>query len=173
MRIEKVILVDEKDSPVGEMEKMEAHARGLLHRAFSGFIFNDKKQLLIQRRAWGKYHNPGVWSNTVCSHPRPNELTLNAVKRRISDELGFESDFQPAGAMIYKHIFPNGLIEHEYDHIFVALYRGQAIKPDPAEVCAYRWISRVELEHEIATVPENLSYWLREILRRHFLDDWF
>ena len=173
MAKEYVILVDENDQPIGEMEKMEAHVKGLLHRAFSGFIFNDKKELLIQQRALHKYHNPGIWSNTVCSHPRPQEAALEAVKRRIFEEMGFDSDFIEIGQMLYKSEFPNGLIEHELDHIFIASYQDQKVNINPEEVTSFRWIGRKQLEKEIKQSPSQFSYWMKEILSQSFVDKWF
>jgi isopentenyl-diphosphate delta-isomerase len=173
MSTEMMILVDEHDNPIGEMEKMEAHRKGLLHRAFSGFAFNDRRELLIQRRALGKYHNPGIWANTVCSHPRKGESAADAARRRAREELGFEADFADIGNFIYRAEFPNGLTEHELDHVCVAAYGGQEIRPNPDEVCDWRWIARGALESEIAGAPEKFSYWLREILARGIVDGWF
>ena len=171
--MEMMVLVDEHGNPIGEMEKMEAHRKGLLHRAFSGFVFNGTRELLIQRRALGKYHNPGIWANTVCSHPRRGEAVADAAKRRLREELGFETDFAEVGKFIYRAEFPNGLAEHEFDHVCVAAYGGQEIRPNPAEVCGWRWVARGVLVAEVAEAPEKFSYWLREILARGIVDEWF
>lgn len=164
--MEEVILVDEKDNQIGLMEKIEAHRKGLLHRAFSGFVFNEKNELLLQRRAFEKYHNGGLWSNTVCSHPRDKETNLKAVSRRIFEEFGFEcKNFEEMGHFTYKIEFSNGLIENEYDYIFFAKYNNQKINPNPNEICDYKWISKVELEKEIKENPENYTFWLKQILK--------
>jgi isopentenyl-diphosphate delta-isomerase len=161
-----VILVDTQDTPLGLMEKMEAHQKGLLHRAFSGFVFNEDGSLLLQRRAPGKYHNPGIWANTVCSHPRAGESVVDAARRRLAEELGFSADFREVGTFIYQAAFPNGLIEHEFDHVCTARWNGQMPHPDPDEVCAIRWVPLPLLAKEIAAEPERFSVWLREIIRR-------
>jgi len=168
--MEIMILVDEHDNPIGTMEKMEAHRRGLLHRAFSCFVFNDRRETLIQRRAANKYHNPGIWANTCCSHPRPGENIIEAVKRRMPEELGF-AIANPRELMwfIYKAEFPNGLTEHELDHVVIAEYNGESIKQNPDEVAEIRWISRKDLEAEVAANPENFSFWLKRILELNVL----
>ena len=168
-----MVLVDENDNEIGLMEKMEAHEKGLLHRAFSGFIFNDKKEMLLQRRALHKYHNGGIWSNTVCSHPRHGETLKDAVRRRTFEELGFYADYEYVGRFIYKASFPNGLTEHEFDNVFISKYQGQEIKINHDEVCDYKWITRKELENEIKKSPESFSFWLKEILNLKFIDDIF
>ena len=170
---ENVILVDENDVQIGVMEKMEAHQKALLHRAFSGFIFNDKKELLLQRRDFKKYHNGGLWSNTVCSHPRPNELTSDAIKRRIFEEFGFNADFEEVGEFKYKVSFPNGLTEYEYDHVFISKYNGQIINPNPQEICEYKWISKKNLLSEINKNPNNFTFWLKKILESNNLNSYF
>lgn len=167
--VEQLILVDENDNQIGSMEKLETHKKGLLHRAFSGFIFNDKKELLLQQRASCKYHNPNIWSNTVCSHPNVDETTYNAIKRRIFEEFGFDSDFKEVGTLTYKIEFKNGLTENEFDHIFVAKYNNQVINPNKNEIQNYKWINKQDLEKEITKNPENYSYWLRQILKMNNL----
>ncbi|HSQ97811.1 MAG TPA: isopentenyl-diphosphate Delta-isomerase [Rickettsiales bacterium] len=164
--MEKIILVDENDNKIGLMEKLEAHKKGLLHRAFSGFIFNDKNELLLQRRDFNKYHNGGLWSNTVCSHPRDNETNLDAICRRIFEEFGFKCEnFKEVGHFIYEAKFPNGLIENEYDYIFIAKYDNQTINPNPVEICDYKWISKTDLQNEISNNPNNYTFWLKQILK--------
>ena len=166
---EYVICVDKNDTPVSQEEKLAAHQKGLLHRAFSGFVFNDKKELLIQQRALNKYHNPGIWSNTVCSHPRPKEKTLDAVSRRLKEEFGFTANFKEIGHLLYHQTFSNGLIEYEFDHIFVAQYGGQKIMPDPNEIQDWRWIKKEDLHKEIQQYPDFFSFWLKEILKNDLL----
>ncbi len=119
-----VILVNEADEPIGTMEKMEAHVKGLLHRAFSIFIFNSRGEMLLQQRAGGKYHNGGLWTNTCCSHPIPGEKVLSAAKRRLSEEMGFVTELSPAFNFTYKATFDNGLTEYEYDHVLTGVYDG-------------------------------------------------
>jgi len=172
--VDKVILVDEHDNVLGEMEKHEAHLDGgRLHRAFSGFVFNEKHELLIQKRADTKYHNPGIWANTVCSHPHINETIIQAANRRIFEELGFHANFKQVGKFIYKKSFPNGMTEHELDHVVVAKYNGSRINPNPNEVAQTRWISRANLEKEITANPNKFAFWLKEILRLEILSKEF
>jgi isopentenyl-diphosphate delta-isomerase len=120
--IEEVILVDKKDSVVGFMEKMEAHRLGLLHRAFSVFVFNSKGELMLQKRAKSKYHSGGLWTNTCCSHPRPNETVIEAVKRRMQEEMGFICEVEEKFSFIYKAKLDNELTEHEYDYVLFGTY---------------------------------------------------
>ena len=119
---EKVILVDKTDNKIGLMNKMEAHQKGLLHRAFSIIIFNDKHEMLLQKRASTKYHTPNLWSNTCCSHQSDGENNISAGRRRLKEEMGFDVDLYKFDSFIYKAFFSNGLIEHEYDHILIGLY---------------------------------------------------
>jgi len=131
--MEEVILVDEFDQQIGVMEKMEAHEKALLHRAFSVFIFNSKGEMLVQQRALTKYHSGGLWTNACCSHPRPGEDTLQAAQRRLKEELGFETPLKKIFDFTYKAVFDNGLTEHEFDHVFVGYYDGE-VDPDYNEV---------------------------------------
>lgn len=142
--METVILVDELDAQIGLMEKMEAHEKALLHRAFSVFVFNKKGQILLQQRSLRKYHSGGLWTNTCCSHPRPNEDTLAAAHRRLKEEMGFDTDLSKAFDFTYKAEFNNGLTEHEFDHVFIGTYDG-LVEPNFSEVesYAYRPISLV------------------------------
>jgi isopentenyl-diphosphate delta-isomerase len=168
-----VVLVDEQDEDLGEMDKMEAHLNGgHLHRALSGFVFNDKGELLIQKRASHKYHNPNVWANTVCTHPQKHEPVTQAARRRLMEELGFHADFTWVAKFIYKATFPNGLTEYEYNNVCVANYDGSPIKPRPSEVAEVRWITRQQLEKEITQNPERFSFWLREALKFDLLAMW-
>ena len=125
-----VILVDQADRPVGRMEKQEAHRKGLLHRAFSVFLLDGSK-LLIQRRALDKYHCGGLWSNTCCSHPAPGEPVLSAAERRLDEELGIKNArLRELDTFLYRAAFPNGLAEHELDHVLLGEYSGP-VQPDP------------------------------------------
>ena len=137
---DQVILVNTEDNPIGYMEKIEAHQKGLLHRAISVFIFNQRKEMLIQRRALSKYHTPGIWSNTACSHPRKNETTMEAADRRLFEEMGLKTTLNYGFKFLYKAEFNNGLIEHELDHVYFGFSN---IKPslNNSEVCDYKlWI---------------------------------
>jgi isopentenyl-diphosphate Delta-isomerase len=117
-QMEEVILVNKSDEVLGYMEKMEAHKRGLLHRAFSVFIFNNNGELLMQKRASDKYHSGGLWTNTCCSHPRKHESLSTAAQRRLKEEMGMEVSLSPKFHFIYKSSLDQGLIEHELDHVF-------------------------------------------------------
>jgi isopentenyl-diphosphate Delta-isomerase len=130
---EQVILVDAKDNPIGLMGKQEAHITGALHRAFSIFVFNDKHQLLIHRRSLNKYHSPGLWTNTCCSHPRANESCKDAAARRLQEEMGFLCPLKDAFTFTYKAELENGLIEHEVDHVFTGTFNKEPII-NPEEV---------------------------------------
>src|ERR1700754_4636109 len=137
---EEVILVDKDDTPLGTMEKIEAHRQALLHRAFSVFIFNSKGEMLLQRRAPGKYHSPGLWTNACCSHPRPGEDTGVAAGRRLQGGLGVTMPMGKLFEFTYRSVFDNGLTEYEFDHVFVGVYDGD-VYPDPAEVSEYSWMA--------------------------------
>src|SRR5580658_4397934 len=133
---EEVVLVDESDQPVGVMEKMEAHRRGLLHRAFSVFIFNSRGEMLLQQRAPEKYHSAGLWTNACCSHPRPGEDTREGAVRRLKEELGFTTHLEKLFEFTYRSEFDNGLTEFEFDHVFIGVY-DQEISPDKKEASDY------------------------------------
>ncbi|MCP4803455.1 MAG: isopentenyl-diphosphate Delta-isomerase, partial [Bacteroidetes bacterium] len=122
MSEEQVILVNENNEPIGLMPKMEAHEKGILHRAFSVFIFNDQNQLMLQQRARSKYHSPGLWTNTCCSHQRVGESNIQAGQRRLQEEMGFNTELKDSISFIYKASFDNGLTEHELDHILIGNY---------------------------------------------------
>lgn len=157
---DEVILVNETDEFVGTMDKLEAHQKGLLHRAFSIFIFNDAGELLLQRRAKEKYHSAGLWANTCCSHPRPEESTIHAAKRRLKEEMGIETDLEKKFDFIYRAQLDNNLIEYEFDHVFTGQYNGNPV-PDINEVSEYRWVSIPTLKNEIEQYPEKYSEWLK------------
>ncbi len=153
-----VILVDSLDTPLGTMEKMEAHRRGVLHRAFSIFIMNSKGELLLQRRALTKYHSPGLWSNTCCSHPSPGEETQLAANRRLQEELGFQTVLQPIFTFVYMASFDNGLTEHEYDHVFFGRYDGE-IKIDPTEIDDIAFETPAIVRKQLVNTPERFTAW--------------
>ncbi|MEO7522852.1 MAG: isopentenyl-diphosphate Delta-isomerase, partial [Ferruginibacter sp.] len=133
-----VILVNEKDEAVATMDKMEAHQKGLLHRAFSIFIFNRNGEMLLQQRAEEKYHSASLWTNACCSHPLPGEHVADAAHRRLKEEMGFDTELVEAFHFTYKSVFENGLTEHEYDHVFTGVYDG-AMNPDNREVKDHRF----------------------------------
>jgi isopentenyl-diphosphate Delta-isomerase len=162
---EKVILVDEEDRPIGSMDKMEVHQKGLLHRAFSAFIFNAQGELLLQQRAFSKYHSAGLWTNTCCSHPRLNEQLEKAVHRRLREEMGFDCEVKEYFSFIYKAAMPNGLTEHEYDYVFFGSFDGTPVA-NPAEVHTCRWIQLDEIEKDLKAHPEKYTAWFRLIFPR-------
>ena len=161
-----VILVNEQDQEIGQMEKLEAHQKGLLHRAFSVFVFNDKNELLIQQRAIGKYHSEGLWTNTCCSHPSPEETLEQAANRRLYEEMGMVCTVKRAFSFLYRAEFENGLVEHELDHVLIG-YTNYPPLLNPEEAQAYKWISLDELEKDIAQHPEKYTIWFKIILIDH------
>lgn len=164
--MEQVILVDHSDQEIGVMEKMEAHRKGVLHRAFSVFLYNDQKQLLMQRRASNKYHSGGLWTNTCCSHPRPGETILGAANRRLEEEMGIRNvSLSIVDHILYKVEFENGLTEHEYDYIVEGIYRFDPVL-NPDETDDFRWVALDELKAEVSKTPEKFTYWLRHFLMR-------
>lgn len=158
---ERVILVDGNDSQTGTMEKMEAHEKGLLHRAFSVFVFNSKGELLMQQRAKEKYHSGGLWTNTCCSHPRDGEDTADAASRRLKEEMGLECILKPAFSFIYKAEFDNGLTEHEFDYVFIGS-SDDLPEINKSEVQDYKYISLSLLAEDINSNPENYTAWLKD-----------
>lgn len=165
MHTEHVILVDHHDQPIGTMEKMEAHRKALLHRAFSVFIFNDRDEMLIHRRAFSKYHSGGLWTNACCSHPRPDELTENAAVRRLQEEMGFTTEVEYAFSFIYKAPLDNELTEHEFDHVFIGYYN-ETPQINPEEVEEYRFISVSELMTDVELHPNHYTVWFKIALPR-------
>lgn len=163
--MEYVVLVDEQDNPIGKMEKQQAHVEGLLHRAFSVFIFNSEKKLLLQKRASSKYHCGGLWTNTCCSHPRENEKTQDAANRRLQEEMGMHCEIQPIFSFVYRAEFENGLTEHEFDHVFFG-QSDNTPKINLDEVEDFRYISLEELQAEIKEAPQNFTPWFLIALNR-------
>jgi isopentenyl-diphosphate delta-isomerase len=163
---EYVILVDETDTEIGTTEKIQAHQQGLLHRAFSVFIFSpDHQEILLQQRAQHKYHSGGLWSNACCSHPRPHEDILIAGKRRLYEELGIVADLEDLGSFQYTARFNNGLSENEIDHVLAGtLLDLREINPDPNEVQATRWITPAALRQALTNHPEHFTPWLARAL---------
>ncbi|GHA39832.1 isopentenyl-diphosphate Delta-isomerase [Salinimicrobium marinum] len=167
MEEEKVILVNEKDEQIGLMPKMEAHEKALLHRAFSVFVFNDRNELMIQQRALEKYHSPGLWTNTCCSHQREGESNIDAGKRRLQEEMGFSTDLKETTSFIYKAPFDNGLTEHEYDHILVGNFEGEP-NLNPEEVSDWMWISIDDLKIDMAANPDKYTEWFKIIFDKYY-----
>ncbi len=158
-----IILVNAQDEQIGTGEKMPVHEQGLLHRAFSVLIFNSNGELLLQQRAKSKYHCGGLWTNTVCSHPRSGESILEAAHRRLQEEMGFNCVLRETDKFTYRAEFDNGLIEHEIDHVVTGLFDGNPeINPDEAD--AYRWISLPDLRHDMKTSPEKYTPWFIKII---------
>ena len=160
MAIEKVILVDEKDQPLGEMEKMEAHEKAILHRAFSVFVFNDKDELMLQQRALSKYHSPGLWTNTCCSHPRKGETTIQAGHRRLMEEMGFDCPIEKIFDFIYKARLDKGLTEHEFDHVLFGRYNDEP-KINSEEVESWKWMTMDAIAADMKSNPEKYTVWFR------------
>lgn len=156
---EQVVLVDGSDRELGIVEKSEAHRAGLLHRAFSVFVFDREGHLLLQQRALDKYHSPGLWSNTCCGHPRPGEEVRMAAGRRLFEEMGVRCPLQGAFHFTYRAELAGGMVEHEMDHVFVGHADGAA-NADPREVMATRWIARADLEEALRVGPELFTAWL-------------
>ena len=158
-----VSLVDQYDNEIGQMEKLEAHQKGLLHRAFSVLIFNDKGELLLQRRAFGKYHSEGLWTNTCCSHPNPGESNLSAAHRRLQEEMGFDCDMKELFYFIYKAELDNNLIEHELDHVIVG-HSNQNPILNQEEAIDYKWLNLDQLKKSIIDRPSDYTFWFKLII---------
>lgn len=167
---ERVILVTEEDEEIGTMEKMQAHREGRLHRAFSVFILNDAGEMLLQRRATDKYHSPGLWTNACCSHPRPGEDVEAAAHRRLQEELNFDAALERLEPMLYHADVGGGLIEHEYDHLFVGQHSA-AISPSRAEVCETRYVSTAALRAWMNEKPEEFTVWFHLAAPRILADE--
>jgi isopentenyl-diphosphate delta-isomerase len=164
---EQVILVNEKDEQLGLMPKQEAHEKGVLHRAFSVFVFNHKNELMLQQRALHKYHSPGLWTNTCCSHQRDGDSTIEAGKRRLFEEMGFVTDLKETTSFIYKAPFDNGLTEHELDHILVGNFEE---KPNinTEEVATWKWMDLEEVKKDIQAKPEIYTAWFKIIFDKFY-----
>ena len=172
---ESVVLVDEADRQLGVADKMEVHRTGAMHRAFSVFLFDPAGRVLLQRRAFDKYHSGGLWSNTCCSHPRPMESVLDAAARRLPEEMGLTAPLEWAFRFIYRADFENGLIEHELDHVLVgrtspvdALQGASAPipTPNPTEVADWRWVSPEQVRMELVEQPDQFTVWFRLCFER-------
>ncbi len=164
--MELVVLVNEADQQIGLMEKLEAHQKGLLHRAFSVFLFNKKGEMLLQKRANTKYHSPNLWTNAVCSHPRNGESYKNGALRRLNEELGISTEIEEKFHFIYKADVGQNLWEHELDYVFVGIYEG-IFNLNPNEVSETRYISLVDLQKEMLSNPDNFTEWFKIILNKY------
>jgi len=164
---ETVILVDEKDQPLGTQEKLAAHFIPQRHRAFSVFVFNTTGETLIQRRAMGKYHSPGLWANSCCGHPRPGEEAGEAAQRRLGEELGFSCLLTPIITVCYTLKLERDLWELEYTHVFRGVYAGP-MDLNPEEVMEIKWISPEELRKDVFACPQNYARWFRLYVLKYF-----
>ena len=162
-----VILVDESDRPLGVEAKLAAHERGgKLHRAFSVFVFNRAGQMLVQRRAAGKYHFGGLWTNACCSHPRRDQPVVEAAAGRLRFEMGIDVPLTHLLTFTYRAHDPvSGLTEHEVDHVFTGRFDGEP-RPNPDEVMDWKWISPSDLETDVDAHPERYTPWFRIVLHR-------
>ena len=160
MSKENVILVDEKDNQVGLMPKLEAHEKGLLHRAFSIFIFNSDYKLLLQKRASSKYHSGGLWTNTCCSHPRDGEDTMDAASRRLYEEMGIKTSLRKVHEFIYRAELDNNLIENEFDHVFYGIYNDDPVL-NTDEADDFKWIDMETLKNDIDNNPDQYTVWFK------------
>ncbi|MDG1264312.1 MAG: isopentenyl-diphosphate Delta-isomerase [Flavobacteriaceae bacterium] len=167
MEEEKVILVTPKDEPIGMMPKMEAHEKAVLHRAFSVFVINSKNELMLQQRAFEKYHSPGLWTNTCCSHQRSQEGNIEAGTRRLKEEMGFETDLEYLFNFIYKAPFDNGLTEHELDHVMLGRYENKP-KINPNEVASWKWMHIDKIHVDLINNTENYTAWFAIIFERFY-----
>lgn len=160
---ELVVLVDSADTQVGVLDKMEAHRFGALHRAFSVSVSDAEGRLLLQKRALGKYHSGGLWTNTCCGHPRPGEGILAAARRRLMEEMGFDCTLKPLFRTSYRARVSNGLVENELVHVFGGRF-GATPRPDPAEVEDWRWESVPVIAADVTRHPERYSVWFRRYI---------
>lgn len=172
MTEEHVILVNEKDEPIGLMPKMEAHEKAVLHRAFSVFVLNSKNEVMLQQRARDKYHSPLLWTNTCCSHQRNGESNIEAGTRRLFEEMGFTTELRELFHFIYKAPFDNGLTEHELDHVMIGRYDGVP-QVNPAEVESWKWMDIESIRTDMTVHPERYTVWFRIIFDEfyHFLEE--
>ncbi len=167
MKEEHVILVNENDEQIGTMPKLEAHEKAALHRAFSVFVFNGKNELMLQQRAAHKYHSPNLWTNTCCSHQRVGETNIEAGKRRLQEEMGFETELKDTIAFIYKAPFDNGLTEHEFDHILVGHFDSEPVL-NPEEVSDWKWMSLDAIKKDMEYNPQFYTEWFKIIFEKFY-----
>jgi isopentenyl-diphosphate delta-isomerase len=165
MNQEYVILVNEHDQVLGQMEKIEAHEKAILHRAFSVFILNNKNEIMLQQRAKSKYHSPLLWTNTCCSHQRINETNIEAGKRRLQEEMGFQTELKELFHFIYKAPFDNGLTEHELDHVMIGYFNDEP-QINPEEVESWQWLSVEAIKEDMQINPNNFTVWFKIIFEK-------
>lgn len=162
---QEIIIVDENDNEIGVGEKLKVHQEGRLHRAFSIFVFNQKGEILLQKRARTKYHSPGLWSNSCCSHPRPNQKLEDEARRRLKEEMGIEcNNLKEILSFVYRAEVED-LIEHEFDHVFSGRFDNDP-EPNKEEVEDWKWVSPEKLKEDIEKNPQNYTPWFRIILKR-------
>ncbi|MCD7930571.1 MAG: isopentenyl-diphosphate Delta-isomerase [Tannerellaceae bacterium] len=161
-----VTLVNKEDQFLGTMEKMAAHRKGELHRAFSVFLFNSQGEVLLQRRSQEKYHSPGLWTNSCCSHPQPGETVEEAAHRRMQEELSLDTDLTPLLTFHYKAVFPNGLIENELDHVLIGV-TDEIPFPDPQEVEDHCYMKPEQIFDELSMRPWEFTVWFRIIFEKY------
>lgn len=167
MKEEKVILVDENDRPIGLMNKLEAHEKALLHRAFSVFVLNDNQELLLQQRAHHKYHSPLLWSNTCCSHQREGESNIEAGSRRLMEEMGMKVELTEMFHFIYKAPFDNGLTEHELDHVMIG-YSNEEPVINKEEVESWKWMKIEDVKSDMKLNPDEYTVWFKIIFEEFY-----
>ena len=153
-----MVLIDPQDREIGQMEKLEAHREGRLHRAFSVFVFNERGELLLQQRAATKYHSAGLWTNTCCGHPRPGEALVDAGERRLKEEMGLRIPLRTTFHFTYKAELEHGLVEHEIDHVLIGISDHDP-RPAPAEASDWRWVDRATLERELVEHSGLFTAW--------------
>ncbi len=162
MTMDQVILVDEQDQEIGLADKLEAHQQGKLHRAFSVFVFNSKGEWLLQQRAFDKYHSGGLWTNSCCSHPKPQESLDDATARRLQEEMGMSCKVEHQFSFIYKAVLDNELTEYELDHIFIGI-TDELPKPNPEEVYDYCYERTEVIENQLNEFPDNFTIWFQHL----------
>lgn len=160
---EQIVLVDEYDAQVGVLGKMETHKKGLLHRAFSIFIHNENGELLLQRRAPGKYHSGGLWTNTCCGHPRDGEKLTAAAHRRLTEEMGFDCPLTELFVFTYHAFLNKGLIENEIDHVFIGVFNGEPVV-NLQEASDWKWTSKNNIKDDVLKNPDRYTYWFKAAL---------
>tara|TARA_B100001287_G_scaffold204032_1_gene173281 strand:- start:172 stop:690 length:519 start_codon:yes stop_codon:yes gene_type:complete len=160
MSMDDVILVDKEDNQVGLMQKLEAHQKGLLHRAFSVFIFNSEYKLLLQKRAISKYHSGGLWTNTCCSHPREGEDIIDAANRRLSEEMGIKTSLRKVFEFTYRAELDNNLIENEFDHVLYGVYDHDPIL-NKEEAEDFKWVDMETLKSDISANSDKYTVWFK------------
>jgi len=165
--LERVILVNENDEPIGLMEKIEAHEKALLHRAFSVFILNEQNEIMLQQRAAHKYHSPLLWTNTCCSHQREGESNIEAGIRRLEEEMGFSVPLKELFSFIYKAPFDNGLTEHELDHVMIGYFNEEPLINED-EVAAWKWMGIEEVKTDMEAHPEVYTEWFKIIFGKFY-----